>query len=184
MRRLYFVAILTFGTALGVSLFTSGGPVTAQASRTSAAATPYLKGGARGIVKTAQGQVVDGLMVQLISEQTSIRTTVYTDEAGRYEFPLLEAGEYVLRVPRPLEFRHYTRTGVRIAGATRLDDIVMQRIGNGDLARRTSCRLCRSSCRNSRGPSGYRTSMAPSRRRLPCSRHAASVATAWTTRFG
>lgn len=136
MRRLYFfMAVLSVLAAFGVALLTSTHTVTAQAPGAGgAAAGGYLKGGARGFVKTAQGQVVDGLMVQLISEKTSIRTTVYTDEAGRYEFPVLEAGEHVLRIARPLEFRHYTRKGVRIDGATRLDDIVVERIGDGKLA--------------------------------------------------
>jgi len=131
MRRLYFVAVLTLGTALGAALLPSTGTVTAQ---TQAAPAGYLKGGARGVVKTDTGLAVDGIMVQLISEKNSIRTTVYSDEAGRYEFPALDAGEYVLRIARPLEFKQFTRKGVTVNGATRLDDIVLSRIGDGKLA--------------------------------------------------
>jgi streptogramin lyase len=135
MRRFYFIAVLTLGCALGMGLLTSSETVTAQTPVADATMSGHhLKGGARGAVKTAQGRMVDGLMVQLISEKTAIRTTVYTDEAGRYEFPVLESGEYVLRVPRPLEFRQFTRKGVRIDGPTRLDEIVVHNIGDGTLA--------------------------------------------------
>ena len=54
--------------------------------------------------------------MQLISQKTSIRTTVYTRSSGRYEFPVLETGDYVLRLARPLEFRPYRKDSVRIDG--------------------------------------------------------------------
>jgi virginiamycin B lyase len=91
-----------------------------------------LTGGPRGIVKTSQGEPVGGLMVQLISDATSIRTTVYTDESGHYEFPVLATGMYTLRIPRPLEFRRYQRDGVQISEATRLADIVVERVTTGE----------------------------------------------------
>jgi len=140
MRRRYPVAALSFLAAVGGLTFlmssqtaTAQGPPAARASAAAGAGNGYLRGGPRGAVKTSGGQAVDGLMVQLISQKTSIRTTVYTDELGRYEFPMLDAGEYVLRVPRPLEFRAYTREGVRIAGATQLSDIIVERLGDGKL---------------------------------------------------
>ena len=72
-------------------------------------------------------QPVDGLMLQLISKDTSIRTTVYTDETGRFEFPKLPTGDYVLRFARPLEFFPYVKESVRIEGATQLPDIEAKR---------------------------------------------------------
>jgi hypothetical protein len=51
-----------------------------------------MRGGPNGIVKTVLRGTelpVDGLMVQLISHKTSIRTTVYTNELGQFEFPKL-----------------------------------------------------------------------------------------------
>ena len=132
MKRLYFVAVVILGVAFVAALATSTGTVAAQAPAASAVS---LKGGPKGAVMTETRLAVDGIMVQLISEKNSIRTTVYTDESGRYEFPVLEPGEYVLRLARPLEFKQYTRKGVMLTGANqRLDDIVVQRIGNASLA--------------------------------------------------
>ncbi len=45
----------------------------------------------------AQGRVLEGMMVQLRGENSSITTTVYTDEQGRFEFPKLNGGSYTLR---------------------------------------------------------------------------------------
>src|SRR3990167_10465007 len=131
---------LGFFVAVGVALLPPSWTVRAQApaaprmAASAAAGTSYLKGGPRGVVKNTAGLTIDGLMVQLISKQTSIRTTVYTDEVGRYEFPPMEAGEYVLRVPRPLEFKAYTREGVHIHGPTPLPDIIVERLGRTNLA--------------------------------------------------
>ncbi len=87
-----------------------------------------LQGGARGVVRQAGGDPLEGIMVQLIAPASAIRTTVYTNVEGRYEFPVLDAGTYTLRVARPLDFTPYARDAVRIDGATRLDDIVLERI--------------------------------------------------------
>ena len=92
----------------------------------------FLRGGPAGVVKTTEGYPVGGLMVQLISGRTSIRTTVYTDEQGRYEFPRLEADTYTLRLARPLEFRRYQRDDVRVDGQTPLADIIVERVTEGD----------------------------------------------------
>ncbi|MSO20669.1 MAG: hypothetical protein EXQ56_09450 [Acidobacteria bacterium] len=87
-----------------------------------------LAGGPTGTVKTSKGFSVEGVMVQLISQKTSIRTTVFTNEAGQYEFPKLEAGVYTLRTPRPLEFKRVIKEGVQISGATRLPEITLERV--------------------------------------------------------
>src|SRR5689334_24882398 len=60
-----------------------------------------LLGGPKGVVKTSKGDPVEGMMVQLISQKNGVRTTVYTNDEGRYEFPKLETGAYTLRIARP-----------------------------------------------------------------------------------
>jgi streptogramin lyase len=87
-------------------------------------------GGPRGVVRSAKGFPVEGVMVQLISQRNSIRTTVYTNELGQYEFPKLEPGLYTLRTPRPLEFKRHIRESVQISGADKLEDIVLERVSN------------------------------------------------------
>ncbi len=139
MRRLYLIALAAAGTAaLMVFQSSSAANLQAQSAFAGVAAgggnASDLRGGPNGVVKTVLRGTelpVDGLMVQLISHKTSIRTTVYTNERGQFEFPKLESGDYVLRVPRPMEFRRYEKDLVRIDGATKLPDIVMERITNG-----------------------------------------------------
>ena len=92
-----------------------------------------LRGGPRGLVKSAKGDLLEGIMVQLISQRSAIRTTVYSNADGRYEFPKLDAGTYTLRIARPLEFAPYVREGVRIDGTTALDDITLERITKSDV---------------------------------------------------
>src|SRR5499426_955611 len=92
-----------------------------------------LLGGPRGIVKSSKGDLLEGMMVQLIAQKTAMRTTVYTDSDGRYEFPKLEAGAYTLRIAQPREFRPYVKESVEISGARELDEIVLTRITNGEL---------------------------------------------------
>src|SRR5206468_10019355 len=43
-----------------------------------------LLGGPRGIVKSVKGDLLEGMMVQLIAQKSAMRTTVYTDADGRY----------------------------------------------------------------------------------------------------
>src|SRR5439155_1616781 len=71
---------------------------------------------------------LEGIMVQLISTSSGIRSTVYSDVDGRYEFPILAPGTYALRIARPLEFKPYVRESVRIEGATSPADIVLERV--------------------------------------------------------
>ena len=102
------------------------------ADAVSAAPRPSLSGGARGTVRTAKGEPLEGIMVQLVSTKTAIRTTVSTNAEGRYEFPVLEPGDYTLRIARPLEFLPYVRQSVRVGRATQLDEIVLQRVTDKD----------------------------------------------------
>ncbi len=86
-----------------------------------------LSGGAAGIVRVASGDSPEGVMVQLIAPN-GVRTTVYANEDGKYEFPKMQAGSYILRIANPLEFKPYWRDSVPIDGATKLEEIVLERI--------------------------------------------------------
>jgi len=92
-----------------------------------------MLGGPRGIVKSSKGDLLEGMMVQLIAQKSAVRTTVYTDADGRYEFPKLDAGSYTLRIAQPREFRPYVKDKVEIGGASELDEIVLTRITNAEL---------------------------------------------------
>src|ERR1700719_1650938 len=81
-----------------------------------------LSGGARGIVRVASGDSPEGVGVQLVAPN-GVRTTVYTNEDGHYEFPKMQAGSYILRIANPLEFKPFRRDSVRIDGVTKLDEI-------------------------------------------------------------
>ena len=85
-----------------------------------------VSGGARGLVRSASGEPLEGMMVQLIAP-SAVRTTVYTNEEGQYEFPQMQPGVYTLRIAKPLEFFPYQRDSVQIRGAAKLEDIVLER---------------------------------------------------------
>ncbi|MBI4460995.1 MAG: carboxypeptidase regulatory-like domain-containing protein [Acidobacteria bacterium] len=110
---------------LAVLAVLNGLAATAASGRT-------LLGGTWGVVRSVKGEPIEGMGVQLISAKTAIRTTVYSDMEGRYEFPKLDAGVYTLRITRPLEYRPYQNDSVSIDGATRLDDIVLERVSNNE----------------------------------------------------
>src|SRR5438105_219016 len=90
-------------------------------------------GGPQGVVRSAKGDLLEGIMVQLIATKNAIRTTVYSNADGRYEFPKLEPGTYTLRIAQPREFHAFVKEGVAIAGATPLDDITLSRVAGGEL---------------------------------------------------
>ncbi|MGH9679129.1 MAG: c-type cytochrome, partial [Candidatus Acidiferrales bacterium] len=90
-----------------------------------------LSGGARGTVRVVSGDSPEGVGVQLVAPN-GVRTTVYTNAAGYYEFPKVKTGDYILRIPTPLLFEPYRIDDVHIDGATKLDDIVLDRVSNTD----------------------------------------------------
>jgi hypothetical protein len=92
-----------------------------------------LFGGPKGVVKSTKGELLEGIMVQLIAKPHAIRTTVYSDADGRYEFPPLAAGTYTLRIARPREFAPYVREGVEIKGSTALADIALDYVTDQDV---------------------------------------------------
>jgi virginiamycin B lyase len=67
-----------------------------------------------------------------VSRRSGVRTTVYTNVEGQYEFPKVETGSYILRIPTPLEFKPYWRDSVSINGPTKLDDIVLENVSKSD----------------------------------------------------
>jgi streptogramin lyase/mono/diheme cytochrome c family protein len=91
-----------------------------------------LRGGPKGLVRTADGNLLEGIMVQLIAPN-AVRTTVYTDREGQYEFPQLLPGSYTLRIAKPLEVLPYQRDAVRVEAGAKFDDIVVQRRSDTDL---------------------------------------------------
>jgi virginiamycin B lyase len=91
-----------------------------------------MLGGARGVVKSSKGTLLEGIALQLVSHKNAIRTTVYSDPDGRYEFPKLEAGWYTFRVARPLEYKPYQRDAVWIEGAGSLDEMVLERVTDSE----------------------------------------------------
>jgi mono/diheme cytochrome c family protein len=62
-----------------------------------------LNGGPTGTVRVATGDSSEGVGVQLVAPN-GVRTTVYTDAAGKFEFPKVQAGSYKLRIPTPVPF--------------------------------------------------------------------------------
>lgn len=111
--------------AIALSAALAATPAGAEAAR--------LLGGPKGVVKSAKGELLEGIMVQLIDNKNAVRTTVYSDAAGGYEFPVLEPGTYTLRVARPREFRPYVKEGIAIAGAAPLPDITLDYVTDQDL---------------------------------------------------
>ena len=71
-----------------------------------------LRGGATGTVRVTSGDSPEGIGVQLVAPN-GVRTTVYTNETGHYEFPKMQAGDYILRIPTPREFEPYRINSVR-----------------------------------------------------------------------
>jgi mono/diheme cytochrome c family protein len=92
-----------------------------------------LYGGPTGIVRSEAGDPLEGIMVQLIASENNIRTTVYSDELGSYEFPRLPTGDYTLRIAKPLRWQPYRREDVQIDGANYLDEIVLQPVTADEL---------------------------------------------------
>ncbi|OFW39073.1 MAG: hypothetical protein A3J28_06630 [Acidobacteria bacterium RIFCSPLOWO2_12_FULL_60_22] len=91
-----------------------------------------LLGGPRGAVRASTGAPLEGIMVQFVSEKSAVRTTVYSNEDGRFEFPKMDAGLYTLRIARPLEFKPYRKDSLQIDGATQLEEIVLERITDSE----------------------------------------------------
>ena len=97
-------------------------------AQAAAPAADRFHGGPKGMVKAENGNPLEGIMVQLISDKSHIRTTVFSGADGRYEFPKLDSGSYTLRIPRPREFQPFDKEKTEIAATTQFDDIVLKRV--------------------------------------------------------
>ncbi len=91
-----------------------------------------LTGGPKGLVKNARGEPIEGIMVQLIADQSAIRTTVFSHADGRYEFPKVAPGSYTLRIAKPKEFYPWSKDKVEVKGADTLEDITLLRVTAGE----------------------------------------------------
>ena len=128
----YRCAPITMALALFAALTLTLAIVAAALPAKAQSSNPLL-GGPHGVVKSADGGPLEGMMVQLIAKNTAIRTTVFTDADGHYEFPKLAAGAYVLHIAQPREFFPYARDPVEITGADPLSDIILARITKADV---------------------------------------------------
>jgi streptogramin lyase/mono/diheme cytochrome c family protein len=87
-----------------------------------------LKGGPTGIVRaSATGQLLEGIKVQLIAPN-GVRTTVFSNAEGEYEFPRLQSGAYTLRIATPVPYMPYRRDSVRVDVAKALEDILLETV--------------------------------------------------------
>src|ERR1700682_1470992 len=86
-----------------------------------------LSGGATGVVRIKSSDSPEGVAVQLVAPN-SVRTTVYTNPAGKFEFPKMQAGSYTLRIATPVPFKPYRRDSVSIGDAAKLPDIMLERV--------------------------------------------------------
>src|SRR6266850_1364082 len=119
------------GVSLMALAMTASLPVATPAY--AAANIERLLGGPKGAVKTDQGVPLEGIGVQLISDKTAMRTTVYSNADGKYEFPKVESGTYTLRVALPREFQPYVKKPVQINGPTAFEDIALTRVTKVEL---------------------------------------------------
>ncbi len=90
-----------------------------------------LTGGATGVVRIKSGDSPEGVGVQIVAPN-GVRTTVYTNAAGKFEFPKMQAGSYTLRIATPVPFKPYRRDSVSIDGGAKLEDIVLERVADSD----------------------------------------------------
>jgi hypothetical protein len=86
-----------------------------------------LKGGVHGLVRTASGETLEGIRVQLVAPN-GVRETVQSDAKGNYEFPSMQAGTYTLRIATPAPYKAYRLDAVRVEGTAKLVDIVLEKV--------------------------------------------------------
>ena len=111
-----------------IALLAIAGSLPVAAPAQAATNIERLLGGPKGAVKSDQGVALEGIGIQLVSDKTAIRTTVYSSADGRYEFPKLELGTYTLRVALPREYEPYVKKPVQINGPVTFEDIKLTRV--------------------------------------------------------
>jgi streptogramin lyase len=117
-----------YGAPLIAVLLSAGSFAPARAADASPPIPARFLGGPKGMVKNETGVPLEGIMVQLVSHDSAIRTTVFSQEDGHYEFPKLNAGVYTLRIALPREYFPYIKDNVTVQGSPTFDDIVLKRI--------------------------------------------------------
>lgn len=70
-----------------------------------------------GVVKSSTGRALEGVVVSARAQGKTYTTSVYTDAAGRYEFPALESGSY--RVWAQAVGFHMAESSAQLASADR-----------------------------------------------------------------
>lgn len=110
------------------NMFLAATSVLLAGTAMAAPAPDRFHGGPKGLVKADNGEPLEGIMVQLVSGKTAIRTTVYTNPEGRYEFPRLETGAYTLRIARPREFFPFAKENTQVSPGAAFEDIVLKRV--------------------------------------------------------
>src|SRR5207245_9515984 len=92
IMRFHQEDIMATSTRAAVRLVAILGCAFSLAITTAKADPARFTGGPQGLVKSAKGELLEGIMVQLIARKNAVRTTVYSNADGRYAFPALEAG--------------------------------------------------------------------------------------------
>ena len=133
IQRVSKIIAAVFALVSGIFLLSPTADMAGAKSPAPRPAKLMLQGGARGLVRGTSGEPVEGIGVQLISTKTAIRTTVYSNEEGRFEFPVLTPGQYTLRVALPREYQPFVKDGLQISGATQLENIVLERVSKTEL---------------------------------------------------
>src|SRR5688572_5640582 len=82
----------------------------------------------QGSVTDASGGVMAGATVALTNVDTGVSRTVVTDEAGNYTFPLIQVGNYELKVEMP-GFKTETIRGIRVETTAQVRQNVKMEIG-------------------------------------------------------
>src|SRR5438046_4193327 len=105
LRRIHFV-----GIGMMIALLSVSSPVLAQ----------ITTGTVTGTVKDAQGGVIPGATVVLISETKGTKSTpAITNQTGDYVFPNVTADTYAIEVSME-GFKRLTRKGISVSGADRV----------------------------------------------------------------
>ena len=93
------------------------------------AAAQITTGTVTGTIKDAQGGVIPGATVVLISETKGTKSTpAVTNETGDYVFPNVTADTYTIEVTME-GFKTLTRKGIKVSGADRVSIPAMSHRG-------------------------------------------------------
>jgi hypothetical protein len=77
-------------------------------------------GGISGVVSDSSGAVIPGVQVQIVQENTNVRTDLATNASGFYAAPSLRPGAYRIQVTKE-GFRAERRTGIELRVQDRLE---------------------------------------------------------------